>query len=281
MNTRHIRNPLRLALLCGAVLAIAGCLTDDDGKESKGPAISVSPSDQIVSKGAMATFTVTASGSGPLEYEWLRNGEDFGTRPSAASLSFTVNDSDDNAEIRVRVKDENGSTLSDPAYVRIRAESEDVLLGAQGSILPSALDVDTWTTYTAANADNNSNFIDLVFAYSSATGNDSLALYSPHVAKNGAGGSAGFDFMQSWPTVNTIELRRVEVDEWDNVATAAAIRNLFDNGSAGPVPGRIFVRAGTTVVVRSNEDLYVLLRVVSVTAQSENGAGSIIAKAKW
>ncbi len=281
MKIQDTRKPIWIALFLGSCLALAGCLTDDDGQEGGGPTISVSPSDQVVDKGETVTFTVMATGSGDLTFDWLKNGVDVDNRPSSAVFSFPVNDSDDNAEIRVRVTDRNGSTLSDPAYVRIRAQSEDVTLGAQGSILPSSLDVDSWTTYTASNAHNNSNFIDVVFAYSTATGNDSLALYSPHIAKNGTGGSAGFDFMQSWPTANTIQLRRVDLDNWNSVVTAADIKNLFDNGSAGPTPGRIFVRAGTTVAVRSNEDLYVLLRVISVTAQSESGAGSIIAKAKW
>src|SRR5690606_21347167 len=108
------------------------------------------------------------------------------------------------------------------------------VLGAQGtSLAPSSIDLDTWTTYPASTAPNNSNFIDLVFGYSTSTGNDSLALYSPHIAKNGTGGSPGFDFMQSWPTANTTDLRRVQVENWNNVMTAADIKNLFDNGSPG------------------------------------------------
>ncbi|HEX2612610.1 MAG TPA: immunoglobulin domain-containing protein [Fibrobacteria bacterium] len=259
---------------------LGGCLTDDKGKESDGPTISVSPSDLIVSQGAVATFSVTASGSGTLEYQWQRNGVNMEGR-TAAMLSFVANDSDDNAEYRCRVKDKSGTTYSDVAHLRIRVQSEDVTLGAQNSLLPSSIDLDTWTTYTASTSQNNSNLIDLVFAFSTSTGNDSLALYSPSVAKNGIGSSAGFDFMQSWPTANDISIRKVEVANWNDVMTDADIKNLYDNGSAGSTAGRVFVKAGTTVVAKSNEGLYVLLRVTSVTAQSANGSGSIDAKAKW
>jgi hypothetical protein len=233
-----------------------------------------------VNEGALATFSVTASGTGTLEYQWLRNDVTMEGRTSAA-LAFVANDSDDNAEYRCRVKDKSGTTLSAVAHLRIHVESEDVTLGAQGSLLPSSLDLDAWNTYTASTAASNSNLIDLVFAYSTSTGNDSLALYSPKVAKDGVGSTPGFDFMASWPSANDIQIRKVEVANWNDVMTDADIKNLYDNGSAGSVSGRVFVKAGTTVVVKSNEGLYVLLRVTSVSAQSASGSGSIDAKAKW
>ncbi|HLU69144.1 MAG TPA: immunoglobulin domain-containing protein [Fibrobacteria bacterium] len=281
MNTYKTRKPGVLAAACAALaLFLAGCLTDDKGQERNGPTISVGPSDEIVAEGAQATFSVTASGSGELRYQWIRNGEDLPGR-TFPTLSFTANDSDDNAEIRVRVTDDNGSTTSDPAWLRIRVSSEALVLGAQSSLLASSVDLDEWETYDASEADNYSDLIDLVFAYSTATGNDSLALYSPLVAKNGVGGSSGFDFMQDWPSAANTEIRRVEVADWENVLTAADIKALFDNGTAGSTPGRVFVREGTTVVVRSNKDLYVLMRVTAITTQSASGNGTIAAKAKW
>jgi hypothetical protein len=260
MNTYKTRKPGVLAAACAALaLFLAGCLTDDKGQERNGPTISVGPSDEIVAEGAQATFSVTASGSGELRYQWIRNGEDL---PG-------------------RVTDDNGSTTSDPAWLRIRVSSEALVLGAQSSLLASSVDLDEWETYDASEADNYSDLIDLVFAYSTATGNDSLALYSPLVAKNGVGGSSGFDFMQDWPSAANTEIRRVEVADWENVLTAADIKALFDNGTAGSTPGRVFVREGTTVVVRSNKDLYVLMRVTAITTQSASGNGTIAAKAKW
>jgi hypothetical protein len=271
---------LGVASLVALSLFLTGCLTDDKGDEDSGPTISVSPSDDIVNEGQLATFSVVASGTGTLEYQWTRNGVDMEGR-NAATLTFTANDSDDNAEYRCKVSDDNGSTTSNPARLRIRVQSEDVTLGAQGSVVASSIDIDTWTTYTASTAQNNSNFIDMVFAYSTSTGNDSLALYSPHVAKNGVGGSSGFDFMQSWPSANNTEIRRVDVADWGTVMTASDIENLFTNGSAGSTPGRIFVRVGTTVVVKSNEGLHVLMRITAITTQSASGIATIDAKAKW
>jgi hypothetical protein len=235
----------------------------------------------IVNEGATATFTVIASGTGNLDYQWTKDGIDMNGKTSS-TLNFTANDTDDNALIRVRVSDDKGTTTSNPAYLRIHVGSRITTLGAQGSSVASSLDVDAWETYTASTAINNSSLIDVVFAYSTSTGNDSLALYSPALAKSGTGaGSTGFDFMQDWPTANNIEIRRVDLDDWDNVMTAADIENLFNNGSAGATPGRIFVRNGTTVVLKSNLDKYVLLRVTGILIESAAGTGTITAKAKW
>lgn len=282
MKTYGKPNHKRLFAGSCAVLALvlAGCLTDDKGQEGNGPTISTGPSDEVVAEGTLATFSVTASGAGELRYQWIRNGEDMEGR-TFATLSFTANDSDDNAEIRVRVTDDNGSTTSQPAWLRIRVSSEQMVLGAQSSLLPSSVDLDEWETYTASEADNYSNLIDMVFAYSTATGNDSLALYSPLVAKNGMGGSSGFDFMADWPSAQNTEIRLVDVADWENVMTSADIKALFDQGSAGSTPGRVFVREGTTVVVRTNEDRHVLLRVTAVTSQTASGNATIAAKAKW
>jgi hypothetical protein len=269
----------------GLVIALAmgfvGCLTDDKGDEDSGPTISIGPTTQIVAEGATATYTVIASGTGDLDYQWTLNGTDLEGRTSA-SLNIVARDSIDNATIRVKVTDDNGTTTSDPAYLRIAVDGRTVTLGAQGNTIASSWDADVPVTYNASTAPNHSNDIDVVFAYSTSTGNDSLALYSPSVAKNGlGGGSNGFDFMSTWPTANSIEIRRVDVADWDNVMTAADIENLFANGSAGATPGRIFVRVGTTVVIKTNLNKYVLMRVTVVTIQSENGTGTITAKAKW
>src|SRR5450631_2574380 len=40
---------------------------------SPGPAIAMQPSDQSVPVGQAATFTVTATGASPLDYQWQRN----------------------------------------------------------------------------------------------------------------------------------------------------------------------------------------------------------------
>jgi hypothetical protein len=256
-----------------------GCLTDDKGDEDSGPTISVSPDDDVVNAGGMASFSVTASGSGTLSYQWTRDGADI-AGATAETYTFAAGNSDDGKEFKCRVTDANGTTVSNGAFLRIRVAGKDITLGAQNSPSPSSLDLDTWTAYTVQTAPANAPAIDLVFAYSTSGTNDSAALYSPIVAKNGVSGSDGFDFMDSWNSANSTSIRVVQVADWGNVITASDIKALYDAGSDPVTAGRVFVHAGTTVVARSNSDLYVLIRVTNVT-QSASGTAMLDAKAKW
>lgn len=255
-------------------LALTGCLTDDDAGD--GPSISVSPSDVTVNVGQSATFTVVASGSGTLTYQWTRDDDDI-VGATAATYSRTAVSSDDGVEFKAKVTDTKGTTTSGGAFLRIRVTEQTVMLGAQDNVIASSLDLDTWVSYTASSAPAQSSAIDIVFAYSTA--GNAAALYSPHVAKNGVDGSAGYDFMQSWTTTNNTDIRVVEVADWSTVTTASAIKALYDAGSTPTPAGRVFVLAGTMVVARSNLDLYVLLRIDAVV-QAENGTVNITGKAK-
>jgi hypothetical protein len=85
--------------------------------------------------------------------------------------------------------------------------------------------------------------------------------------------------MESWTTTNNTDIRVVEVANWATVTSAADIRALYDAGTTPAPAGRVFVLVGTTVVARSNLDLYVLLRVDAVV-QAADGTISITGKAK-
>src|SRR6185295_14603086 len=51
------------------------------------PAITGQPANQTVTAGQTATFSVTASGSGPLTYQWTKNGTNI---PGATNASYTT-----------------------------------------------------------------------------------------------------------------------------------------------------------------------------------------------
>ena len=83
------------------------------------PAITQQPQNQTVPVGGSATFTVAASGSQPLSYQWQRNSVDI---PGATSSSYTlanVQASDNGATFRCRVSNAFGTTTSNPATLTI------------------------------------------------------------------------------------------------------------------------------------------------------------------
>ena len=83
------------------------------------PVIVTQPVAQTVSEGQTATFSVTATGTGPLTYQWQRDGLNI---PGAQATSYTtppVTVADDGAAFRCVVTNAVGQTASDPAMLTV------------------------------------------------------------------------------------------------------------------------------------------------------------------
>ena len=91
------------------------------------PAFTLPPSDRTVGLGQDAVFTVSASGSAPLAYQWQRDGIDI---PGAASASYTLagaQASDDGAAFRCRASNPYGSATSASATLTVLANAAPVV----------------------------------------------------------------------------------------------------------------------------------------------------------
>ena len=83
------------------------------------PAITTAPAAASVAVGQTASFSVVASGSAPLSYQWLREGADI---PGATAASFTtaaLGIGDDGARYAVRISNAAGSVTSAEALLRV------------------------------------------------------------------------------------------------------------------------------------------------------------------
>ena len=86
---------------------------------NQAPTITTHPVSQTVSVGKPATFSVTASGTPPLAFQWQRNGVDI---PSATSATYTIASaqlSDNGARFRARVTNGFGSATSNEAVLTV------------------------------------------------------------------------------------------------------------------------------------------------------------------
>jgi len=94
---------------------------------STAPAITTQPVSQSVAEGSTASFSVTATGTAPLGYQWQKNGADI---PGATGSGYTtpaVTLSDHNAQFRCVVSNDAGSATSNAATLTVTSSSGDTV----------------------------------------------------------------------------------------------------------------------------------------------------------
>src|SRR5271154_5978984 len=75
-----------LAVILG-LLNVGGCAAGFEGTKPLAPLNITQPGNQTVTVGQTATFNVTATGTGPLSYQWYVNGVAI---PGATSSTYTT-----------------------------------------------------------------------------------------------------------------------------------------------------------------------------------------------
>ncbi|HKM89556.1 MAG TPA: immunoglobulin domain-containing protein [Candidatus Acidoferrales bacterium] len=113
-----------LLLLLGPLLGGCGTSSFGLGINQLPPTITSQPQSQIVNLGQSATFSVTATGSAPLTYQWQENGMNI---PGATAASYTTPSTtmmDNGAVFRVTVSNSLGSQTSNPAALSFNSVNE-------------------------------------------------------------------------------------------------------------------------------------------------------------
>jgi glucose/arabinose dehydrogenase len=85
------------------------------------PSITQHPANQTVAPGAAVTFSVRASGSPPLQYQWQRDGVNIS---GATAQDYTINSvaqGDNGARFRARVSNTNGNVFSNEGVLTVSA----------------------------------------------------------------------------------------------------------------------------------------------------------------
>jgi Immunoglobulin I-set domain len=83
------------------------------------PTISTQPADATVATGQVATFSVTAGGTAPLTYQWLRNGTALPGATSSGYSTPAAGASDDGTHYQVTVSNSAGSVTSATATLTV------------------------------------------------------------------------------------------------------------------------------------------------------------------
>ncbi len=115
----HPKTPFVLGLAASVLLAACGgngasvsSAPPSSNSMTSAPAITVQPSDQSVSSGQPAIFTVTATGTGSLSYQWQKNAAPIAGATAPIYTTPAAALSDSGSIFAVVVSDANGSTTS-------------------------------------------------------------------------------------------------------------------------------------------------------------------------
>ena len=91
--------------------------------QNQPPQVNEHPQDTLVTIGSPATFTVTASGSPPLSFQWQRNGVDVPGATSSSYMLPTTTASDEGARFRVVVSSPYGTATSNEAVLHVTTDN--------------------------------------------------------------------------------------------------------------------------------------------------------------
>ncbi|MBC7995818.1 MAG: immunoglobulin domain-containing protein [Rhizobacter sp.] len=89
------------------------------------PVITTQPSSVVASVGGSASFAVAATGSGPIGYQWQRNGTNIAAATEASYTLNAVSAADNGAQFRVIVSNGQGEVASNAATLTVSVGSED------------------------------------------------------------------------------------------------------------------------------------------------------------
>jgi hypothetical protein len=123
MHTGH-KALVVAAIFLAASLVLWGCLgttKQSTSTKATAPGFSTQPANQSVTAGQTATFSVTATGTTPLAYQWQKNNSNVS---GATSLSYTTPatvSGDSGAKFRVVVTNSAGNATSNSATLTVTA----------------------------------------------------------------------------------------------------------------------------------------------------------------
>src|SRR6266513_1003477 len=106
-------------------LTLSGCGGSDASPSAQSPvnpvapAITTQPASQMVTAGQTATFTVTATGTAPVSYQWQMNGTAIGAATAASYTTPATTAADNGDQFTVVVSNAAGSMTSNAAVLTV------------------------------------------------------------------------------------------------------------------------------------------------------------------
>jgi Ig-like domain-containing protein len=128
----RILGVLAMLVVILGLLNVGGCNAGFEGAKPLAPLIISQPGNQTVTVGQTATFTVTATGTGPLTYQWYVNGVPINGATSSTYTTPPTTAGQTGSVYTVTVSNSVGSVTSNGATLTVQ-----VIPPVAGSLVPS------------------------------------------------------------------------------------------------------------------------------------------------
>src|SRR5207302_16806 len=112
-----------LFLLLAIGIVTAGCSGTVASTSAVMPSISTQPTNQMVTPGQAATFSVVATGAAPLSYQWQKNATAISGATAASYMTPATTSADNGAQFVVVVSNSAGSVTSNAATLTVNASA--------------------------------------------------------------------------------------------------------------------------------------------------------------
>ena len=122
MRTKHRKEFAAAIFLLGLVVLLGSCARSTSKTPltpPTAPSFTVQPANQSVIVGQPATFFATATGTGPLSYQWQKNGANISGATSARYTTPATVSGDNGATFVLVVTNSEGSATSSPATLTV------------------------------------------------------------------------------------------------------------------------------------------------------------------